>query len=211
MADHHHGRGPVLRVARFVRVGIPVIPTWPSDGDWPFFAAVAADLLADRERLYPGLIGKGTLSAEQAADGLRIMKAIVADWKRIAALYAGEEVGPCDATASAAEKDRELEGALARLRAILDRHAAALPASFHAGPSVRTDRVDCAGLDLDQLIAQVNEGRILAPDVHSAALVRSRLYAVAWMLERSRSRPSQMFHGKITAELRARSRQRQAA
>jgi len=44
-------------------------------------AATAERLLADRERLYPPQVGRGAMTAAAANDGIRIMRAIAADWQ----------------------------------------------------------------------------------------------------------------------------------
>jgi hypothetical protein len=84
-------------------------------------AAVAGDLIAQRTLKYPDAVARGTLSAEQAADGLRIMTTIAADWKRHRDLILHglpAAIGAEAEAATSAERIATLEQAAQRARQI---------------------------------------------------------------------------------------------
>jgi hypothetical protein len=84
-------------------------------------AAVAGDLIARRTRDYPGHIERGTISAEEAAAGIRIMAAITYDWRRhidLIRLRLAEPTNPEPKPATRAERIATLETATARAAAL---------------------------------------------------------------------------------------------
>lgn len=56
-------------------------PRWA--GDWENLSLVATDLAGQRAMHYPLHVQRGTLSAEEAAAGIRIAQAIALDWRRL--------------------------------------------------------------------------------------------------------------------------------
>jgi len=80
-------------------------------GDIPFHAfdhelllKTAVGVLHDREAAYPSWVAEGKMEPRAAEDGLRVMRAIVADRQRVLDLRADRPAAPIDATATDFEK-----------------------------------------------------------------------------------------------------------
>ena len=59
-------------------------PPYPARrNDWPRLAAMAAQLLAQREERYPALVDAGRLDPHVADRGRRVMRAIAEQWRRV--------------------------------------------------------------------------------------------------------------------------------
>lgn len=52
-------------------------------GDWADLGRTAAQLLAEREKGYPGLVTAGTLDQAQADGRIRVMRSVVAIWRAV--------------------------------------------------------------------------------------------------------------------------------
>lgn len=101
-------------------------PYPPRRNDWPRLAQAAAALLAQREARYPGLITAGKLDPREAERALRVLRAVVEQWRRVTA---GENLPhPLDFAdalgAGQAEMLAELAAAATRTRRIAERAAA---------------------------------------------------------------------------------------
>jgi hypothetical protein len=103
---------------------------------WDVLLAGVQAVLAEREEAYPQWIAAGRMSQDQADDGLRISRSIVADWQRIVNLRAGLPAAPRDREAGNTEKRltyahmlRRAESMMLRVR---DAYWQALPASARA-------------------------------------------------------------------------------
>jgi hypothetical protein len=94
--------------------------------------AAAAASLAERGAAYPALVRDGKMTQDQADTGLRISRAIVADWQRIADLHAGREAAPRDTTATTAEKVATLDYVHARAYGQYERARDAMYAALGA-------------------------------------------------------------------------------
>lgn len=90
--------------------------------DYGQLLRMAQKILGDRERNYPDLIEQGTMTDVAAEEGLRLSRAIVADYQRIIALRNGQLAEPIDTAAHAFEKRATLHYVLQR--SILQRDAA---------------------------------------------------------------------------------------
>lgn len=84
-------------------------------------ARVAAHLHAQRVALYPAAVERGSLTPAEAADGIRIMAAIAADWQRRITLTAT----PAERDGTNAEKVETLRRAAERARQLQDREPTA--------------------------------------------------------------------------------------
>jgi hypothetical protein len=103
------------------------VTPWPKRrDDWEECARFAGDLLDQRRQLYPAVIERGKMTADQAERGLRVMGAIADLWQRIAA---GDDIpAPIDCAAdlgaSLAEMQAEIAGSRDRLRQLAARPGA---------------------------------------------------------------------------------------
>lgn len=75
----------------------------PSD-DRADLLHLVTQVLADREAAYPKHVADGTMTAEDADKGLRVMRAIVADWRRLVELRNCRPCQPLDTSATDVEK-----------------------------------------------------------------------------------------------------------
>lgn len=90
--------------------------------DYGQLLRMAQKILGDRERNYPDLVEQGSMTEAAAEDGLRLARAIVADYQRIIALRGGQPAEAIDTTAHAFEKLATLHYVLQR--SIMQRDAA---------------------------------------------------------------------------------------
>jgi hypothetical protein len=100
------------------------VTPWPTRrDDWEACARLAGDLLEQRQKLYPSLVERDKLTADQAERGLRVMGAIVKLWQIV--LACEDLPGPADCEprlgATLADMQREIAGSRERLRQLADR------------------------------------------------------------------------------------------
>lgn len=72
--------------------------------DHELLLKTAQGVLHDREAAYPSWVAEKRMSEREAADGIRIARAIVADRQRVVDMRADREAAPLDATATDFEK-----------------------------------------------------------------------------------------------------------
>lgn len=72
--------------------------------DHELLLKVAQSVMADRETAYPSYVASGHMTVAESDDGLRVMRAIVADRQRVVDLRADRPAAPIDATATDYEK-----------------------------------------------------------------------------------------------------------
>jgi len=103
------------------------VTPWPKRrDDWEACARLAGELLEQRQQLYPGLVERQKLTANQAERGLRVMGAIVKLWQVVLACQDLPAPNDCAAAlgASLAEMQTEIAGSRDRLGQLAGRSEA---------------------------------------------------------------------------------------